>query len=63
MAQKKFICLKFMTSSTDGYNVTGEEDWVIEQAVNHLVHEHGNEDTPQLRVDVKASLIDPPPGG
>ena len=64
MAQKKFSCDNYMaiygdgTTTNDGYTVTGEEDWVIEEADAHLVHEHGNEDTPQLRKDITASLTD-----
>ncbi len=60
MAQKQFICANFITSSLDAFTITGEEDWVIEQAVDHLMHEHGSEGSPQLREDIKASLIDVP---
>ena len=59
VSQKKFICSSLVISSTDRFTVIGEEDWVIEQAVDHLIYEHSNEDTPQLRAEVKASLIDP----
>jgi hypothetical protein len=63
MPEKQFICSNYISASTDGYEASGEEFWVIEQAVDHLMHEHGNEDSPELREEVKASLVDVPPNG
>ena len=63
MAQKQFVCSNFQSFPTPcSYTVTGEEDVVINEATTHIVEEHGLEDTPQLRKDIKASLIDVPGG-
>jgi len=63
MALKTYTCANFPAGSAScPYTETGEEDWVIEQAVDHLMAEHGSEDNPQLREDIKASLVDAPGG-
>jgi hypothetical protein len=68
---KIFTCVNFDLSAIIPcpYKVTGEEEWVIEKAMYHLMIKHGNEDTPLLKEDIKASLkdavfpVDPPPSG
>lgn len=63
MAQKLYACANFpKVTTTCPHTVTGEESVVIDKAADHVVHEHGLEDTPNLRGEIKASLIDVPPG-
>ena len=54
---KKFVCQNFVTVPC-AYVNTGNEDEVVNQATDHVVKEHGYEDTPQLREDIRASLVD-----
>jgi len=61
---KKYACENFhQISAPCTFSVTGEEDTVIQEAVDHAMEEHGFMDSPQLREDIKACLIDVPPGG
>ena len=55
---KLFKCNVFNPDVSCNFNCSGEENTVIENAVNHEVTEHGYEDSPQLREDIRKSLID-----
>ncbi len=55
---KLFECSVFNPGITCTYSVTGEENPVVDQAVIHEVHEHGFDDSPQLRKDITNSLLD-----
>jgi predicted small metal-binding protein len=59
-SEKKFICANFIPQSDNpcGFEVQGEEDFVIQAAVDHVVEEHEWIDSPQLREDIKNSLVD-----
>lgn len=61
MADKLFKCSNLITTSDDGYQVSGEESWVIDQAADHVVEEHGWLDSPQVRQDIQKSLVDVSP--
>lgn len=57
--EKKFICANFIPDgSDDGFVVQGEEDYVIQAATDHVVEEHEWIDSPQLREDIKNSLVE-----
>jgi hypothetical protein len=55
---KSFKCSVFNPATECEYSVTGEENIIVEEAAVHEMTEHGYEDTPQLRKDIKDSLID-----
>ena len=55
---KLFECSVFNPGVACTYSVTGEEDPVVDQAINHEINEHGFDDSPQLRQDISRSLID-----
>lgn len=65
MALKLYACTNFppIAPTSCPYSVTDEESLAVDKGTDHLAHEHGLEDTPQLRTDVKSCLVDPPPGG
>jgi len=66
--QKQFSCPNYLAAYypnipvSDAYTVTGDKDWVIDQGIDHLVHEHEFSDTPELRQQVSDSLTDYNPG-
>ena len=41
--------------------IAGEEDEVLDAAVMHAVDKHGHENTPELREEIRASLVDAEP--
>jgi predicted small metal-binding protein len=41
--------------------IAGEEEEVVRAAVQHAVSWHGDEDTPELRMMIRASLVDEMP--
>lgn len=55
---KKFECRNFDPSLDCGYSVTGNEEYVINEADGHIVEEHGYQDSPSLRQQIKDSLVD-----
>jgi len=60
MDLKTFICSNF-TNTDCSYLVTGEEDWVIQQADDHVCFEHAYTDSPELNKQIADSLIDSNP--
>jgi predicted small metal-binding protein len=42
--------------------ISGEEEEVIEAQLLHIVAAHGQQDSPQLREQIRASLKDAPAG-
>jgi hypothetical protein len=58
MAQKKFECSKFNPASLCDYSITGEEDYVINEATDHELREHAYMDSPELREEIKLTLVD-----
>lgn len=61
MSDKLFKCSNLIPNSDDGYQVSGEETWVIDQATDHVVEEHGWFDSPQVRKDIQKSLVNADP--
>lgn len=55
---KKFDCIVFDPSTGCAYSITGDEEYVINEADTHLVVEHGYQDSPLLRQQIKDSLTD-----
>jgi hypothetical protein len=55
--KKQFICSVFNPTTTCTYQVTGDEATVIDAATNHVVEEHGYQDSPGLRQQISDSLI------
>jgi hypothetical protein len=55
---KLFECMLFNPNTDCPYTVSGEEEYVIDQAASHELVEHGIEDTPETREKIKKSLID-----
>lgn len=42
--------------------ISGEEDEVLQAQLLHVVQVHGQQDTPQVREQIRASLNDAPAG-
>ena len=61
MSQMKFVCSNFnpTTPAPCSYEVVDEESVVIGIATDHEVIEHGYQDTPALRQQIKDSLVSP----
>jgi putative lipoic acid-binding regulatory protein len=60
MARKTFDCREWPGECT--LAISGEPQEVIEAQLLHVVHAHGQEDSPQLREQIRASLKDAPAG-
>jgi hypothetical protein len=65
--QKKFVCSKFQTVDVCNYEVTGSQEYVINEAERHILEEHNYQDgievgnfneVPGLRDMINASLED-----
>jgi len=41
--------------------IAGEEEEVLDAAVMHAVDKHGHENTPELREEIRAGLVDAEP--
>lgn len=59
---KLFKCSVFNPDASCEYSVSGDENTIVEEAAIHEIKEHNYEDTPQLREDIRNSLIDEPEG-
>ena len=51
-------CRRFESESKCSLTIIGEEDEVLETAVQHAQAVHGHEDTPELRAQIR-SLLEP----
>ena len=58
-ARKLIDCRKF-PDSTCSITIAGTEEHVLTLAVRHAVEEHGHADTPELREQLRAMLIEEP---
>ncbi len=58
MARKVADCRKFPSESACSLTIAGTEDEVLKVAARHAVEEHGHQDTPELREQIRAMLID-----
>lgn len=57
-ANKLFKCSVFNPLFQCTYSVSGEEEYVVEQASFHEEIEHDIEDSPENRQKIRESLID-----
>ena len=57
---KLFSCEYFSKFSINvcPYTITGDTDWVIEKAKNHLINTHGCEDGEDLKEEILNSLLE-----
>ena len=60
MERKVFDCRAWPGACT--LAISGEEDEVVEAQLLHAVAAHGQQATPQLREQIRASLKDAPTG-
>jgi hypothetical protein len=56
--QKKFICTNFNQAAICSYEVSGDEEHVIGEADRHVIEEHGYQDSPGLREQIRDSLVE-----
>jgi predicted small metal-binding protein len=60
MSRKMFDCREWPGDCT--LAISGEEDEVVEAQLLHVVEAHGQQASPQLREQIRASLKDAPAG-
>jgi predicted small metal-binding protein len=58
MSRKVADCRSMPSESGCTLTISGEEDEVVRAASEHAVSVHGHEDTPELREEVRAHLVD-----
>ena len=59
MANRKVIdCRWFPTENACDVSISGNEEEVLNIAVQHAVQSHGQQDTPQLREQLRSMLRD-----
>ena len=59
MANRKVIdCRWFPTENACDVAISGSEEEVLNMAVQHAVQSHGQQDTPQLREQLRSMLRD-----
>jgi hypothetical protein len=60
MAEKRKVidCRWFATEKPCDIAISGNEDDVLEIAVQHAVNSHGHQDTPELRETLRSMLRD-----
>lgn len=58
MARKVADCRRFPSERPCTLTIAGEEEEVLRAAVQHAVSWHGDDDTPELRMMIRASLVD-----
>jgi predicted small metal-binding protein len=61
MARKMVDCRTIPSEINCTLTIAGEEEEVLDAAVMHAVDKHGHENTPELREEVRASLVDAEP--
>ena len=60
MPRKMFDCREWPGDCT--LAISGNEDDVVEAQLLHVVQAHGQQETPRLREQIRASLKDAPAG-
>jgi len=60
MPRKMFDCREWPGECT--LAISGEPDEVVEAQLLHVVQHHGQQENPQLREQIRASLKDAPAG-
>jgi predicted small metal-binding protein len=61
MARKVADCRDYPSESGCTLTISGEEDEVMEAAVQHAVSKHGHEDTTEVRAWLRSNLKDEVP--
>lgn len=56
--RKAADCRKMPSVNNCDLYISGNEEHVLEAAVEHAVKSHGHTDTPELREQIRASLTD-----
>lgn len=51
-------CRRFPSEISCTLTIAGTEEEVVHAAVRHAVQEHGHQDTPELREEIRRSLVD-----
>lgn len=51
-------CRKFPSEKNCTLTIAGSEEEVVPLAVHHAIHDHGHDDTPELREMVRGTLAD-----
>jgi predicted small metal-binding protein len=57
---KKFTCTDLNAGIACTFTVTGSEDKVVEESVDHELAEHGYQDSPGLRQQIRDLLQEVP---
>jgi len=61
MTRKMVDCRTMPSEINCTLTIAGEEEEVLDAAVMHAVDKHGHENTPELREQVRAGLVDAEP--
>ena len=61
MARKMIDCRTMPSDNNCTLTIAGESDDVLDAAVMHAVDKHGHDNTPELREEIRASLVDAEP--
>ena len=61
MARKMVDCRTIPSEINCTLTIAGEEEEVLDAAVMHAVDKHGHENTPELREQIRAGLVDAEP--
>ena len=61
MARKMVDCRTMPSEINCTLTIAGEEEEVLDAAVMHAVDKHGHENTPELREEIRAALVDAEP--
>jgi predicted small metal-binding protein len=61
MTRKMVDCRTMPSEINCTLTIAGEEEEVLDAAVMHAVAKHGHENTPELREQIRAGLVDAEP--
>jgi predicted small metal-binding protein len=61
MARRMVDCRTMPSEIGCTLTIAGEEEEVLDAAVMHAVDKHGHENTPELREEIRAGLVDVEP--
>jgi predicted small metal-binding protein len=61
MSRKMVDCRTMPSEINCTLTIAGEEEEVLDAAVMHAVDKHGHENTPELREQIRAGLVDAEP--
>jgi predicted small metal-binding protein len=61
MARRMVDCRTMPSEIGCTLTIAGEEDEVLDAAAAHAVDKHGHENTPELREEIRAGLVDVEP--